>query len=1179
MTPRRESPDSSARPRPTAGRSARPRGHGRRAARRSLAVPLALLLVVGAAVAYWTAGSLPGGNGAAAAAVVDAGHTPSASAEGSSITVTWPASTLSNGVAVKGYVVTRYDAATLVAQNITMACTGVVVGTTCTETDVPGGRWVYSVTPVLGAHWVGAESPLSNEVTTDVTPPVNSLSLSVLGGEAFLSADTVFYRGAAAGSFSVTNAVTDTGSGPASSSTSALGGIADGWSHDASTVSTPVGGPYASNPFSWAAGTASGPTEVVTGRDVVGNTTDATLTFAADSAAPSPGTVTYLDGYQPDQAVTVTFTTGSDARSGIATRQLERSSAPIEAGVCGSFTTFADVGAVDPQSPFTDDQVADGHCYKYRYRVTDNVGNATVAASPHVAKVDSSFGGPVTGPAGNYSVLAATGVVNTLSTTVSGDLGVSPSNAVSGFPPGVVAGETHLADSDAAQAQVAFAAAYVDAASRTPTGSFAGDQIGSTFHPGVYHTAAAFALTGTMTLDGDGDPNAIFIFQIDAAMGPAAGATISFVNGAQPSHVFWQVNGAVTVGAGASIGGTLMAHGAVTLGNGMLLIGRAWSTGTITMANATIRFTAALPPTIAISGGATHVTKDTTPTISGTTNTADGSPVTVTVDGQVLTTTVASGGVWSVDAATLTAGTWTVVASVRDASGNAGTGSQALTVEVNPDPVILGSDAGYSVLAATGVVSTGVTTVSGDLGVSPSSAVSGFPPGIVGGDVHAGDSPAAAAQTDLTTAYNELNGRTPHRAIVGDLAGQTFHAGIYHISTALALTGSVTLDAENLPGQIFIFQGDAAFNTAAGSSVDLVNGALASNVYWQIQGAVGTGASTSFAGTILAGGAVTLGDSTSLIGRALSFDSVTMANNVVRFTPAPPPTIAIDGGPTAVTKDTRPTITGTTNAPAGTTVTVHVAGQVLTGAVGAGGAWGTTTTTALAAGTYTVVASVRDVSGNGSTVSQALTVEVNPDPVSLGTAASFSALAGTSVVGNGVSTLSDDLGVSPGLSITGFPPGTVGGQIHAGDATAAQAQADANDAYTQIEHRTPHRSIPGELGGQTFHAGIYHSTTALALTGTVTLDAENLPGQIFIFQGDAAMDTAAAGRVVLVNGALASNVYWQVQGAVGMGASTVFAGTVLAGGAVTVGAGTQISGRVLSLGTITLGGNAITTAP
>jgi hypothetical protein len=199
--------------------------------------------------------------------------------------------------------------------------------------------------------------------------------------------------------------------------------------------------------------------------------------------------------------------------------------------------------------------------------------------------------------------------------------------------------------------------------------------------------------------------------------------------------------------------------------------------------------------------------------------------------------------------------------------------------------------------------------------------------------------------------------------------------------------------------------------------------------------------------------------------------------------------------------------------------------------------------------------------------------------VSLGTAASFSVLAATSVVGNGVSTLSGDLGVSPGLVITGFPPGTVGGQVHAGDATAARAQADATSAYAQIEGRTPHRSIPGELAGKTFHAGVYHATTALALTGTVTLDAQNLPGQIFIFQGDAAMDTAAAGRVLLVNGALASNVYWQVQGAVGMGASTVFAGTVLAGGAVTVGAGTQMSGRVLSLGTITLGGNAITTGP
>ena len=177
---------------------------GRRAALRAVAVPLTLLLVVGIAVAYWTAGSLPGGNGAAAAAVVDGGLTPHASAEGSSITVTWPASTLSNGVAVEGYVVTRYEATTRVAQTVSSACTGVVADTTCTETGVPGGRWVYSVTPVLGAHWVGAESPVSNEVTTDATPPVNSLSLSVLGGGAFLSVDTLFYRGSAAGSFSVT---------------------------------------------------------------------------------------------------------------------------------------------------------------------------------------------------------------------------------------------------------------------------------------------------------------------------------------------------------------------------------------------------------------------------------------------------------------------------------------------------------------------------------------------------------------------------------------------------------------------------------------------------------------------------------------------------------------------------------------------------------------------------------------------------------------------------------------------------------------------------------------------------------------------------------------------------------------------------------------------------------------
>jgi hypothetical protein len=129
-----------------------------------------------------------------------------------------------------------------------------------------------------------------------------------------------------------------------------------------------------------------------------------------------------------------------------------------------------------------------------------------------------------------------------------------------------------------------------------------------------------------------------------------------------------------------------------------------------------------------------------------------------------------------------------------------------------------------------------------------------------------------------------VNARTPHRAVVGNLGGQTFRAGIYSSAAALALTGTLTLDAQGDPNAIFIFQSDAAIDTAAASNVALINGASAANVYWQAEGAVGTGANSTFRGTILTAGAITLGDSTKLIGRALSTGTVTLATNTIRFT-------------------------------------------------------------------------------------------------------------------------------------------------------------------------------------------------------------------------------------------------------------------------------------------------------
>ncbi|MDB5243540.1 MAG: Ice-binding protein, partial [Spirosoma sp.] len=759
------------------------------------------------AAAYWSAVSAPGGGGVAGVTTVDPGARPVASATQRTVQLTWAATTLASGRPVSGYQVKRYDGATGEEAAVVGGCAGIVTTTSCTESAVPKGSWVYRVTPRFAEHWRGPEGEKSLVVTVldDLDPPVNHLSVLPQAGGAALVDHTVYYRGAAGGSLRLKNTLVDHGSGPESSQTSALFGVVAGWTHTPSRESTPLGGPFVSTPFDWTAGATGAPSQDVTGRDVAGNTTVTTVTFADDSTSPTPGTITYRNGTQTTLSVTASFTGGTDAGSGVATRRLQRASSEVSGTGCGSFGAFADVGPLDPASPYVDTTLVSGQCYRYQHVVTDLVGNQQVATSTAVVRVvPATNGGPPLGSSATFSVLGWTAIASTGVTNLSGNLGISPSTNITGFPDGIVAGTIHRADEVALQAQKDLAVAYADADDRVATTDFSGDQNGHTFYPGVHHSTPAFALTGTMTLDGGGDPNALFIFQIDAALDTAASSRMVLVNGAQASHVFWQSLGAATTGASSTFVGTVLAKGDITLGAGSTLIGRALSRGTVTMADNVIRFTDAPPPQVTIDGGSARVTKLATPTISGTTDALVGSIVRVAVRGLVLEAPVQTNGTWSTAAAALPSGTHQVVASVGDPAGNIASAAQQLTVELNPAQVNLGAATSFSVLSGGAVANAGQSSVSGDVGARDS--ITGFPDGSVAGAFHLNDAAHGSAMADLATAYEDLRTRTPDTEFSGDRIGRTFHAGVHHTDAAFLLTGTMTLDAEGVPDAIFIFQ-------------------------------------------------------------------------------------------------------------------------------------------------------------------------------------------------------------------------------------------------------------------------------------------------------------------------------------------------------------------------------------
>jgi type VI secretion system secreted protein VgrG len=194
---------------------------------------------------------------------------------------------------------------------------------------------------------------------------------------------------------------------------------------------------------------------------------------------------------------------------------------------------------------------------------------------------------------------------------------------------------------------------------------------------------------------------------------------------------------------------------------------------------------------------------------------------------------------------------------------------------------LLGTAESFAVLGGATVTNTGATTVAGNLGVDPGSAVTGFPPGLVSnGSIHVADAVAGQAQSDVTTAYNTLAGQACDFDLTGqDLGGMTLIPGVYCFSSSAQLTGQLMLDAQGNAAALFVFQIGSTLITASNASVLMIGGSPC-NVYWQVGSSATLGTTTSFVGNILALTSITLNTQASVIGRALARNgSVTMDTN------------------------------------------------------------------------------------------------------------------------------------------------------------------------------------------------------------------------------------------------------------------------------------------------------------
>ena len=514
----------------------------------------------------------------------------------------------------------------------------------------------------------------------------------------------------------------------------------------------------------------------------------------------------------------------------------------------------------------------------------------------------------------------------------------------------------------------------------------------------------------------------------------------------------------------------------------------------------------------------------------------------------------------------------------------------------------LGAAGTFAVLGASTVTAAGASVITGNLGLSPGISVTGFPPSILVGTLHIADPTTAQAQLDLTAAYNDAAGRTLGAiGLAGNLGGLTLAPGLYKSTSSLEISsGDLTLDAQGDANAVYIFEMASTLVTTTGRKVILAGGAQAANIYWQVGSSATLGVSSVFKGNILALASITAATGASVEGRLLARTAaVTLdANNVSVAAAVAPvadvtaPTvrsaapfngaIGVALNSTIVANFSEAMAAASINP---TTFTLKQGATAVSGAVSFAGQTASFVPTLnlapMTSYTATITTGARDLAGNPLATSMAWSFTtasaiVAVPPSSLGGLGTFEILAGSTVTSTGASTVTGDLGVSPGIAITGFPPAILNGTLHIADPTAALAQLALTTAYNDAAGRSVGAiMVAGNLGGLTLAPGVYKSTSSLEISsGDLTLDARGDANAVFIFEMASTLVTTTGRKVILTGGAQAANIIWQVGSSATLGVSSVFKGNILAMASITVNTGASVEGRLLArTGAVTLDTN------